>query len=367
MTRSASSSRSNMSVRMFPARAISWVVRPSMPRPSSTGPISSRSTRSKSMPLRGPNGLTMNASTVRRDCTPEMIAPEMTGIFVSYRREDTSAHAGRLADRLVDRFGETQVFMDVDSIGLGLDFVTVLQDAVTACEVMLVMIGPGWVGPRLEEAEDYVRIEVQTALDREIRVVPILVGGAKLPEAAALPEPLRPLARRQAFEIGDTTFRADASDLIERLERVLEPGAARTAAPAPAAGAESGGMLAALQPLGELAGVFLAPAIPVDRLAAASAAAAVPEDEEIGVLVNLSVFGLKDAVLFGHRGMYDRHSNHPGRTFSMSYEGIKAVGITVVTDSFFNKTIKVGDQELTLAGIKFDAAQLVNAVNKGLA
>src|SRR4051812_29719661 len=184
----------------------------------------------------------------------------MTGIFVSYRREDTSAHAGRLADRLVDHFGEPQVFMDVDSIGLGLDFTKVLQDAVTACEVMLVMIGPRWVGPRLEEAEDYVRIEVQTALDREIRVVPILVGGAKLPDAAALPEPLRPLARRQAFEIGDTTFRADASDLIERLERVLEPGAARAAGPAPAAAAESGGMRAALEPLGELAGVFLAPA-----------------------------------------------------------------------------------------------------------
>src|SRR4051794_30026990 len=190
----------------------------------------------------------------------------MTGIFVSYRREDTSAHAGRLADRLVDRFGETQVFMDVDSIGLGLDFVTVLQDAVTACEVMLVMIGPGWVGPRLEEAEDYVRIEVQTALDREIRVVPILVGGAKLPEAAALPEPLRPLARRQAFEIGDTTFRADASDLIERLDSVLEPAGPRAAPSRAAASHDPGGVLAALEPLADATGVFVAPTIPADRL-----------------------------------------------------------------------------------------------------
>jgi hypothetical protein len=290
----------------------------------------------------------------------------MTGIFVSYRRDETAAHAGRLSDRLVDHFGEPQVFMDVDSIGLGLDFVQVLQDAVTACEVMLVMIGPQWVSPRLEDPGDYVRIEVLTALEREIRVVPILVAGAKLPETEDLPDALRPLARRQAFELGDATFRADATELIERLDRVVTPAAT---APTPTVTARGNPIkvLSAIEALGDLPGVFLAPGIPADRLAAACAAAAVPVDEDIQVLVNLSVFGLKDAVLFGARGMYYRHSNHPGKTFSMSYDGLKAEKVAVVTDTFFDKKISVGSQELTLAGIKFNAKDLVNALNKGLA
>jgi hypothetical protein len=289
----------------------------------------------------------------------------MAGIFVSYRRDETAAHAGRLADRLVDHFGESQVFMDVDSIGLGLDFVQVLQDAVGACEVMLVMIGRNWVTPRLAEEDDYVRIEVETALERSIRVVPILVGGAQLPQPAELPESLQPLTRRQAFELGDATFRADAGELLDRLDAVLTPGAAQ--APAPAAPTESDPVLAAFEPLRDVAGVFIAPAIPADRLASASSAAGVPADEEIQVLVNLSIFGLKDAVLFGRRGMYYRHSNHPGKKYGIGYEGLKAEGVAVVTDTFFDKKIRVGAQELTLAGIKFDAKLLVNAIDAALA
>jgi hypothetical protein len=291
----------------------------------------------------------------------------MAGIFVSYRREETAAHAGRLADRLADHFGESQVFMDVDSIGLGLDFAQVLQDAVGVCEVMLVMIGPRWISPRLEDPGDYVRIEIEAALDRSIRVVPILVGGGTLPQAADLPESLQPLARRQAFEIEDATFRADAAELIERLDGVLStvpapaPAPARTAAPAPDP------FLAAFEPLRDLAGMFFAPGIPADRLATARAAAGVPADETIQILVNLSIFGQKDAVLFGRRGLYYRHSNHPGKTFSISYEGLKEAGIAVVTDTFFDKKISVGDQELTLAGIKFDAKLLVNAITAALA
>ena len=289
----------------------------------------------------------------------------MAGIFVSYRRDETAAHAGRLADRLVDHFGESQVFMDVDSIGLGLDFVQVLQDAVGACEVMLVMIGPRWVSPRLEQAGDYVRLEVETALERSIRVVPILVAGAQLPQAAELPESLQPLARRQAFEIGDATFRADATELLDRLDDVLTPLAA---APAPtAAPARSEPLLVAFEPLRDVAGMFIAPGIPADRLAVARAAAGVPADEQIQVLVNLSIFGQKDAVLFGRGGMYYRHSNHPGKTFSITYEALKEAGVTVEADTFFDKKIKVGEQELTLAGIKFEAKLLVNAVNAALA
>jgi hypothetical protein len=291
----------------------------------------------------------------------------MTGIFVSYRREETAAHAGRLCDRLVDHFGESQVFMDVDSIGLGLDFVRVLQDAVGACEVMLVMIGPKWAGPRLDDPSDYVRIEVQAGLEREIRVVPILVSGASLPAADALPEPLKPLVRRQAFELADPTFRADTGALIDRLHTVLTPNEGRQPAPAATGPSDIVRIASALEQLGDMPGVFLAPAIPADRLAAARAAAGVPQDEVIEVLVNLSVFGLKDAILFGRRDMYYRHSNHPGRTFGISYEALKAEKAAVVADGFFDKRIAVGAHELTLAGIKFDAKNLVNAINQGLA
>jgi hypothetical protein len=126
-------------------------------------------------------------------------------VFISYRRGDTPGVAGRLYDRLCDRFGESRVFMDVDSIELGLDFIDALQRAVSTCEALLVMIGPNWLDSRdesgrqrLEDPDDYVRVEVETGLRRDIRVIPILVADARMPAASDLPESLRPLSRRQA-------------------------------------------------------------------------------------------------------------------------------------------------------------------------
>ena len=159
---------------------------------------------------------------------------EPQGIFISYRREQTAAHAGRLYDRLSDAFGEQAVFMDVDSIGLGLDFARVLDEAVASCAVMLVLIGPGWTevadqrGRRLDDPGDYVRQEIETGLRREIRVVPVLVHGAALPRPEELPEGLRPLARRQAFPMPDESFRSQAQVLVERLRPVVDPGAVAT-------------------------------------------------------------------------------------------------------------------------------------------
>jgi hypothetical protein len=153
------------------------------------------------------------------------------GIFISYRREHNAAHAGRLYDRLSDAFGEQAVFMDVDSIGLGLDFARVLDEAVASCSVMLVLVGPGWAqladqrGRRLDDPSDYVRQEVETGLRREIRVVPVLVRGAALPVPEELPEGLRPLARRQAFPLPDEAFRSQAQVLVERLRPLVSPGA----------------------------------------------------------------------------------------------------------------------------------------------
>jgi TIR domain len=114
------------------------------------------------------------------------------GIFISYRRQDTSDVAGRLYDRLADRFGEARVFMDVDTIELGVDFAEVITSAVGTCEVLLAVIGPNWVtatgkdGRRLEDPDDIVRLEVEAALAREVRVIPVLVGGAVMPQRGEL-------------------------------------------------------------------------------------------------------------------------------------------------------------------------------------
>jgi hypothetical protein len=153
------------------------------------------------------------------------------GLFISYRREQTAAHAGRIYDRLSEAFGEEAVFMDVDSIGLGLDFARVLDDAVSSCEVMLVLIGPGWAeigdeqGRRLDDPGDYVRQEIEAGLRREVRVVPLLLSGAALPRPEELPEGLRPLVSRQAFRLPDETFRSQAQVLVERLRPLVSAGA----------------------------------------------------------------------------------------------------------------------------------------------
>ena len=106
-------------------------------------------------------------------------------IFISYRRGDTSATAGRLFDRLEGRFGVGSVFMDVDTIEPGLDFVEVIGGAVGSCDVLLALIGARWLGAvdehgrrRLDDPDDFVVLEITTALERGIRVIPVLVDGA---------------------------------------------------------------------------------------------------------------------------------------------------------------------------------------------
>src|SRR5215472_5327650 len=127
-----------------------------------------------------------------------------SGIFVSYRRQDSSHLAGRLYDRLADRFGEDQVFIDVDTIEPGVDFAEEIFRAVAACTVLLAVIGPGWLtaadeggGRRLDDPDDIVRLEIEAALARGVRVIPILVEGAVMPRRQDLPDSLGGLARRQ--------------------------------------------------------------------------------------------------------------------------------------------------------------------------
>ena len=158
----------------------------------------------------------------------------MTGtIFINYRREDSISTAGRLHDRLAQIFGRKSIFMDVDHIPAGVDFVAHLNSQVAACKIILVIIGPHWLeakdesgGRRLDNPEDFVTIEIATALARNIRVIPVLVDGARMPKAVELPDPLKALARRQAVEVRQLHFGRDAEALIERVSEALngEPG-----------------------------------------------------------------------------------------------------------------------------------------------
>jgi hypothetical protein len=111
--------------------------------------------------------------------------------FVSYRRRESSHLAGRLYDRLADRFGESQAFIDVDAIEPGVDFAEEIGRAVAACRVLLAVIGPDWLTitdeegrRRLDDPGDFVRLEIGAALARDVRVIPILVEGAQMPTPA---------------------------------------------------------------------------------------------------------------------------------------------------------------------------------------
>lgn len=153
------------------------------------------------------------------------------GVFLSYRREETSHLAGRLADRLTDRFGAARIFMDVDSIEPGLDFAETLQRAIDRSDVLLALIGPQWLSivdqhgrPRLADPEDFVALEVRTALARETtRVIPVLVDGAAMPTADDLPTSLSPLARRHAVRLDHETFHSDVTGLLDRISALLDP------------------------------------------------------------------------------------------------------------------------------------------------
>jgi len=145
-------------------------------------------------------------------------------IFINYRREDSMGIAGRLHDRLADAFGWKNLFMDVDSIPPGIDFVRHLNDQVATCDILLAVIGPNWLDlkneqgdRRLHAADDFVALEIAAALARDIPVIPILVDGAGMPKANDLPQPLKPLARRNAIILRQNCFGRDADALIEKI------------------------------------------------------------------------------------------------------------------------------------------------------
>jgi TIR domain len=157
----------------------------------------------------------------------------MSGIFISYRRDDSGAMARRLYELLRARFGPASVFIDVETIEAGADFAETIDAKVGFCDGFVAVIGKAWSTAadatgrrRLDDPTDWVRLEIAAALGRGIKVIPVLVDGAPMPSARDLPEPLAPLARHQALELRSARIEQDAERLGAALERL---GAGRNA------------------------------------------------------------------------------------------------------------------------------------------
>src|SRR5262249_40469403 len=148
-----------------------------------------------------------------------------TKVFISYRRDDSAGHAGRVHDRLEREFGRDLLFMDVDAVPLGVNLVKTLSEEVAKCDVLLAVIGPNWLNARdednnrrLDNPHDFVRIEIGAALQRNIPVIPILLDGTKVPKANQLPKELEELSLRNGLDIRHASFHNDVDRLIRGLK-----------------------------------------------------------------------------------------------------------------------------------------------------
>ena len=151
-------------------------------------------------------------------------------IFISYRRDDSEGEAGRLFDDLTRAFGNDAVFMDVAGIKPGVDFRRAIEDSVASCGVFLAVVGPTWLTitgtdgkRRLEDPNDFVALEVASALKREVPVIPVLVHDAKMPSATLLPESLQSFAFHNSVEISHARWSSDVALLIEALKAYVTP------------------------------------------------------------------------------------------------------------------------------------------------
>lgn len=146
-------------------------------------------------------------------------------IFINYRREDSAGDAGRISDRLFQEFGKDKVFIDVDTIPLGVDFIKYLESQVAKCDVLLAVIGRQWLKitdntgkRRIDNEKDFVTIEIMAALRRNIRVIPLLVQNSSMPTQDELPSNLKALASRNGISIRHEHFHDDMTKLIKGIK-----------------------------------------------------------------------------------------------------------------------------------------------------
>ncbi len=167
----------------------------------------------------------------------ELAEPRASNIFISYRREDAPAHATLLKNALAGRFGESSVFIDVASLRPGDNFVRDIEHYVSLSDVLIAVIGPRWLSlleerrRALDNATDYVRVEIEAALARQARawVLPVLVDGAVMPAANALPRSMRRLCEINAAELRHKSWDDDVDGLLTRVEEICRVPPARRA------------------------------------------------------------------------------------------------------------------------------------------
>ena len=154
----------------------------------------------------------------------------MSNIFISYRRDDSSGHVGRLHEWLTERYDPDQVFMDIDRIAPGQDFVEAITAAISQSAVVVAVIGRQWLtlgapggGRRIDSESDFVHLELFAAITKGLPIVPVLVQGARMPGPDELPARLAPLARRQACELSDTRWKHDIEVLLDVLGKIAAP------------------------------------------------------------------------------------------------------------------------------------------------
>lgn len=159
-------------------------------------------------------------------------------IFISYRRDDTEGEAGRLFDDLTREFGANSVFMDVAGIRPGVDFVQAIEQNVADCGVLLAIIGPTWTTitgasgqRRLDDPNDFVVLEIASALKREVPVIPVLVHGARMPSQDQLPESLKSFSHRNSVELSHARWPSDVKLLIDALNSYVAPSKATVQEP----------------------------------------------------------------------------------------------------------------------------------------
>ncbi len=150
-------------------------------------------------------------------------------LFVNYRRDDSASQALKVAQYLEREFGASNVFLDIDRLRAGEKFPNVLEERLAVCKIMLVVIGPTWLSSsneagnrRIDDPEDWVRLEITRALARGIAIIPVLVGGASLPRKSDLPDDLKPLVEHQIFTVTTNGFRHEMAGLVKDIHHVLQ-------------------------------------------------------------------------------------------------------------------------------------------------
>jgi hypothetical protein len=195
------------------------------PSPPATHPAAMRPnnrSQERSSPLATGNPTGAGATNIALPSKPARI-------FICYRREDTQGEAGRLYDGLTKPFGEPAVFMDIDSVPLGVNFVSFISEQLQHCSAVLVMIGRNWTTitdqhgqRRLENAADHVRVEIALALKQQVPLIPVLVQNASMPHVDELPDDIRPLAFYNGLKLSPEFWRAGVERLIKELDRVMK-------------------------------------------------------------------------------------------------------------------------------------------------